>query len=107
MEPDCGINYTKPTLTINIRIGQKPSTITNPKGEIMEFNKKESSVIDENTDNFFVKKTATDLAHEAAISALDTDYKVDPNYKITYPCDDKKVAEQCNRRWIDSLSDCA
>ena len=67
----------------------------------MDFNKKTTTVIDENTENFFVKKSATDLAHEAAVAALD------PNYKITYPCDDKKVSEHCNRRWIDSLSDCA
>jgi len=46
-------------------------------------------------------KTTTELAHEAAVAALD------PNYKITYPCDDKKATEHCNRRWIDSLSDCA
>jgi hypothetical protein len=81
--------------------------ITNPQGEIMEFNKKTPTVIDENNENFFVKKTAADLAHEAAVAALDQNYKIDPNYKITYPCDDKKATEHCNRRWIDSLSDCA
>jgi len=81
-------------------------TITNPQGEIMEFNKKtntviDDTVIDENIDNFFVKKSATELAHEAAVAALD------PNYKITYPCEEKTATEHCNRRWIDSLSDCA
>jgi hypothetical protein len=73
----------------------------------MEFNKKTNTVIDETTENFFVKKSVTDLAHEAAVAALDSSYKIDPNYKITYPCDDKKTQELCNRRWIDSLSDCA
>ena len=67
----------------------------------MEFNKKTTTVIDENNDNFFVKKTATELAHEAAVAALD------PNYKITYPCEEKTDIKLCNRRWIDSLSDCA
>ena len=47
----------------------------------MEFNKKTNTVIDENTENFFVKKSATELAHEAAVAALD------PNYKIKYPCE--------------------
>ena len=75
--------------------------ITNPQGEIMEFNKKTPTVIDEKNENFFVKKTTTELAHEAAVAALD------PNYKITYPCEDEKPTTQCNRRWIDSLSDCA
>ena len=73
----------------------------------MDFNKQDKTVIDENNENFFVKKTTTDLAHEAAVIALDSSYKVDPNYKITYPCDDKKATDQCTRRWIDSLSDCA
>ena len=67
----------------------------------MDFNKQEKTVIDENSENFFVKKSATELAHEAAVAALD------PNYKITYPCEDEKPTTQCNRRWIDSLSDCA
>ena len=66
----------------------------------MEFNKKTTTVIDENNDNFFVKKTATELAHEAAVAALD------PNYKITYPCE-QPTDNNCTRRWIDSLSDCA
>lgn len=66
----------------------------------MNFNKKDPVIIDEKTDNFFIKKTPADLAHEAAVAALD------PNYKITYPCD-KKSDDQCTRRWIDSLSDCA
>jgi hypothetical protein len=86
---------------INIQTGQKPATLTNPQGETMDFNKKDSTVIDENTDNFFVKKSATELAHEAAVAALD------PNFKITYPCDEKTDTQLCNRRWIDSLSDCA
>ena len=67
----------------------------------MDFNKTEKTVIDETAENFFIKKTTTELAHEAAVAALD------PNYKITYPCEDEKPTTQCNRRWIDSLSDCA
>lgn len=66
----------------------------------MEFNKKESTIIDETADNFFVKKTTADVAHQAAIAALD------PNYKITYPCEEK-LDNSCTQRWIDSLSDCA
>jgi hypothetical protein len=57
----------------------------------MEFNKQEKTVIDENTENFFVKKTNTDLAHEAAIAAI--------------PC--KQNDATCVNRWIASLSDCA
>jgi hypothetical protein len=67
----------------------------------MDFNKKTNTVIDENTENFFVKKSATELAHEAAIAALD------PNYKIKYPCEDTPVDESCTKRWIQSLGDCA
>jgi hypothetical protein len=57
----------------------------------MEFNKQEKTVIDETSENFFVKKTNTDLAHEAAIAAI--------------PC--KQDDKTCVNRWIDAYSDCA
>lgn len=57
----------------------------------MEFNKQEKTVIDENTENFFVKKSNTELAHEAAIAAI--------------PC--KQDDKACVNRWIDAYSDCA
>lgn len=67
----------------------------------MDFNKTEKTVIDETAENFFVKKTTTELAHEAAVAALD------PNYKVHYPCEETPADESCTKRWIDSLSDCA
>lgn len=57
----------------------------------MEFNKKDSTLIDESNENFFVKKTPSDLAHEAAVAAI--------------PC--KQQDKPCMERWISSLSDCA
>jgi hypothetical protein len=57
----------------------------------MEFNNKQDTVIDETTENFFVKKTAADLAHEAAIAAI--------------PCASND--KPCVNRWIDAYSDCA
>lgn len=54
----------------------------------MEFNKQDKTVIDESTDNFFVKKTTSDLAHEAAVAAL-------------------TPTERRPSNWIDAYSDCA
>jgi len=48
-------------------------------------------------------ESLTDLAHEAAITAIPT-----PETKKeeqSTPCAPKDV--NCNRRWIESLSDCA
>ena len=48
-------------------------------------------------------ETLTDLAHEAAFTAIPT-----PETKKeeqSTPCATKDV--NCNRRWIESLSDCA
>lgn len=67
----------------------------------MDFNKTEKTVIDETAENFFIKKTTTELAHEAAVAALD------PNYKVKYPCEEKTVDDACTKRWIQSLGDCA
>jgi hypothetical protein len=44
-------------------------------------------------------KTVEELAHEAAILSLI------PEEKVETPCENKDTA--CNRRWIESLSDCA
>lgn len=55
----------------------------------MEFNKQDKTVIDESTDNFFVKKTTSELAHEAAVAAL------------------KPNTERRPSNWIDAYSDCA
>jgi hypothetical protein len=48
-------------------------------------------------------ETLADLAHEAAIAAIPTPEpkKEEPST----PCATKDV--NCNRRWIESLSDCA
>jgi hypothetical protein len=44
-------------------------------------------------------KTVEELAHEAVILSLI------PEEKLETPCENKDVS--CNRRWIESLSDCA
>ena len=57
----------------------------------MEFNKPQDTIIDETAENFFVKKSTTELAHEASIAAI--------------PC--KSNDKPCVNRWIDAYSDCA